>query len=159
MNVEKPDLNSMSEDQFIEEISRWPALLDKATMRKFESNCQDHSHGVHRRILLMMLTMDSEDMFEACEKEPEELFAGFRVSASTLCMYKRLVKLMDIGHHRLMVALCGIDCDAPDAPFSRKEFFHAIHVAEAKDEEEADEWIEQQSANIDITPILQKFAK
>ena len=52
-------------------------------------------------------------------------------------MYKRLVKLMDIGHHRLMLGLCGVDTDAPDAPFSKKEFFNAMD--EAKDEAVTDE--------------------
>lgn len=138
MSVEKPDFNSMSEEQFAEEISRWPAYIDKDTMSEIEENCQDHSHGVNRRVLLAVLTMNSEKLIEACEKGPEALFAGFRCSASTLGHYKRLVRLLDVGHNRLMIGLCGVDWDAPDAPFSEKEFFDAIHEAKGEDKENED---------------------
>ena len=138
MNVEKPDFNSMSEEQFAEEISRWPAYLDDKTMYEIEESCQDHCHGVNRRCLLGVLTMDSESVFDACEKEPEAFFEDFRCSASTLGHYKRLVRLLDVGHHCLMVGLCAVDTDTPDAPFSKKEFFDAIHEANGEDVNDSD---------------------
>ena len=138
MNVEQPDFNSMTSEQFADVLSEWPAYIDHDTLYEIESDFQDSVHDVNRRVLLTMLTMDSEKMFEACEKEPEAFFDGFRCSASTLGKLKRLVKMMDIGHHRLMLALCGVDFNQPDAPFTKTEFFDAIHEAEAKDEEEKD---------------------
>lgn len=48
-------------------------------------------------------------------------------------MYKRLVKLLDIGHHRLMVGLCGVDLESPDAPFTQQQFLDAIKEAKATD--------------------------
>ncbi len=115
----------------------WPAYLERDLMEEIESDCQNHSHGVNRRCLLAILTMDSEKVFEACEESPEAFFDAFRSSASTLSMYKRLVKIMNVGHNRLMLGLCAVDTDAPDAPFSKKEFFDAID--QAKDEAVTDE--------------------
>ncbi len=123
-------------DAELQELIAWPAYIDHDLMYEIESDCQERTHGVNRRVLLATLTMDGEKMFKACEKNPEAWFDGFRASASTLGMLKRLVKLMDVGHHRLMVGLCSVDFNQPDAPFSKQEFFDAIHKAEAKDEEE-----------------------
>ncbi len=82
--------------------------------------------------------MDSEKIFDCCEKDAETFFEGFRCSASTLGMYKRIVNLLDMGHHRLMVGLFGVDTDAPDAPFSKKEFFDAIGEAKGEDIDDDD---------------------
>ena len=131
-NLQEIDLTEEEELK----LTRWPAYIDRETVYEIESDCQDRAHGVNRRVLLAMLTMDSEKMFEACEKAPEAFFDGFRASASTLGMFKRLVKLMDIGHNRLMLGLCGVDFNQPDAPFSKQEFFDAIH--EAKDINDSD---------------------
>ncbi len=126
----------MNEAQ-VREVTEWPEYIDHDLMEEIESDCQDHSHRVNRRCLLAILTMDSEKMFEACEKSPEAFFDAFRCSASTLSMYKRLVKIMNVGHNRLMLGLCAVDTDAPAAPFSKKEFFDTI--AEAKNEAVTDE--------------------
>ncbi len=120
-------------DTELSELMDWPALIEHDLLYEIEEDCQNPSHGVNRRILLATLTMDSEKLFEACEEAPDAYFDGFRCSASTLGMYKRLVKLMDIGHHRLMAGLCGVDTDDPDAPFTKKEFFAAMNEAEGKD--------------------------
>ena len=133
-NSQKIDLTEKEKLKFTE----WPAYIDHDLMYEIESDCQDRTHGVNRRVLLATLTMDGEKMFKACEKEPEAFFDGFRASASTLGMLKRLVKLMDIGHNRLMLALCGVDFNQPDAPFSKQEFFDAIGEAKAEDEEKKD---------------------
>ena len=124
-------------DKELTKLTEWPAYIDDDLLQEIESDCQNQTHGVNRRILLATMTMNSEKLFEACEKSPEAFFDGFRCSASTLSMYKRLVKLLDVGHNRLMLGLCAVDTDAPDAPFSKKEFFDAI--AEAKDEAVTDE--------------------
>jgi len=128
---------SKSETITDEQLTNWPAYIEHDLMEEIESDCQDYAHGVNRRSLLAILTMDSEKMFKACEESPEAFFATFRCSASTLSMYKRLVKIMNVGHNRLMMGLCAVDTDAPDTPFSKKEFFDAI--AKAKDEAVTDE--------------------
>ena len=137
MSIEEQDFNSMTSEQFADVLMDWPALIEHDLLYEIEEDCQNPSHGINRRVLLATLTMDSEKLFQACEESPDAYFDGFRCSASTLGKYKRLVKLMDIGHHRLMAGLCGVDTDAPDAPFSKKEFFNAMD--EAKDEAVTDE--------------------
>ena len=132
------DYNSMSEEQFVEALSQCPAYLDDKTMHEIEEHCQKHSHGVNRRMLLAVLTMDSEKLFEACETEAEAFFESFKCSAGTLGHYKRLVRLLDVGHNRLMIGLCTVDTDEPDAPFSNKEFFDAIHEAKGEDIDDDD---------------------
>ena len=132
------DYNSMSEEQFAEAISQWPAYMDDKTMYEIEESCQDHCHGVSRRCLLAVLTMDSEKLLEACETGAEAFFECFRCSAGTLGHYKRLVRLLDVGHNRLMIGLCTVDTEAPDAPFSKKEFFDAIHEANGEDIDDDD---------------------
>lgn len=126
----------MNEAQ-VREVTTWPAYIDHDLVCEIEEDCQSPSHGINRRTLLATMTMDSEKLFKACEESPDAFFDGFRCSASTLSMYKRLVKIMTVGHNRLMIGLCAVDTDAPDAPFSKKEFFDAI--AEAKDEAVTDE--------------------
>ena len=117
----------------LDELMEWPAYIDKDLMYTIENDCQDHSHGVNRRLLLSVLTMDGKKVFEACENEPEAFFEGFRCSASTLGNLKRLVRLLDIAHNRLMLGLCGVDFNAADAPFSKQEFDEAIQDAKGKD--------------------------
>ena len=120
------------------EIPEWPAMLNHEVMHEIESDFQDNSHGVNRRILLAILTMDSEKVFDACEKEPEAFFDGFRCSASSLGALKRLVRLLDFAHNRLMLGLCTVDIEAPTAPFSKKEFFDAIDEAKGEDNDDSD---------------------
>ncbi len=120
-----------------EELTPWQPYIDDDLMYEIESDCQNHSHGVNRRILIATMTMDSEKLFEVCEKKPDAFFDGFRYSASTLGMYKRLVRLFDVGHNCLMLGLCGVYFNQPDAPFSKQEFFDAIH--EVKGEEDSNE--------------------
>ena len=132
-SAEQPDFNAMSQEQCAEAISKWPAYMDDKLMYEIESDCQNNAHGVNRRVLLAVLTMDSEKLFEACEKSPEAFFDGFRSSAGTLGNLKRLVRLLDVGHNRLMIGLCGVDFNQPDAPFSKQEFFDAIHEAKGED--------------------------
>ncbi len=117
-----------------EELTQWQPYIDDDLMREIESDCQNNAHGINRRILLATMTMDGEKLFEACEKEPDAFFDGFKYSASTLGMYKRLVRLLDVGHNRLMLGLCGVDINQPDAPFSKQEFFDAIHEAKGEDD-------------------------
>ncbi len=120
-------------EQELDKLTEWPAYIDHELMYTIENDCQDHSHSVNRRVLLSVLTMDSENVFEACENEPEAFFEGFRCSASTLGNLKRLVRLLDIAHHRLMLGLFGVDWDAADAPYSKQELFDAIEDAKGKD--------------------------
>ncbi len=122
----------VTEEQ-LDELMEWPAYIDKELMYTIENDCQEHCHSVNRRVLLSVLTMDSEKVFEACENEPEAFFEGFRCSASTLGNLKRLVRLLDIAHHRLMLGLFGVDLDAVDAPYSKQELLDAIEDAEGKD--------------------------
>ena len=124
----------MTRDGPSKPASSWPAFMDDELMYQIEDDCKDPKHGVNRRVLLAVLTMDSDKVFKACEEAPEAFFDGFRASASTLGNLKRLVRLLDIGHHRLMVGLCGVDTDAPDAPFSKQEFFDAIQDAKGEDD-------------------------
>ncbi len=65
----------------LQELTQWQPYIDDDLMYEIESGCQDHSHGVNRRILLATMTMDSEKLFEACEKEPDAFSDGFRCSA------------------------------------------------------------------------------
>ena len=134
MSEAQPDLDSMTEDEFAEYMTEWPVYFDKKLMYSIENGCQEHAHGVNRRILLAILTMDSEKVFQACEEAPDVWIDAFKCSASTLGHYKRMVKILDVAHHRLMMGLCGVDFNAPDAPFSKKEFCGAIDEAKGEDE-------------------------
>ncbi|MCH8073907.1 MAG: hypothetical protein IIA09_18395 [Proteobacteria bacterium] len=120
-------------DDKLDELMEWPAYIDKDLMYTIENDCQEHCHSVNRRVLLSVLTMDSEKLFEACESVPEAYFEGFKCSASTLGSLKRLVRLLDIAHHRLMVGLCGVDFNAAEAPFSKQELDAAIKDAKGDD--------------------------
>ena len=120
----------------LDKMMNWPAYMDMDAVSEVDSKWDDISSRRSRRLLLSMLTMDSEKLFEICESDPETFFEGFQCSASTLGMYKRIVKLLDIGHHRLMAGLCGVNMDSSDTPFSKDEFFAAI--AETKNELDAD---------------------
>ena len=120
-------------DDKLDELMEWPAYIDKESMYTIENDCQEHCHSVNRRVLLSILTMDSEKLFEACENESEAFFEGFKCSASTLGSLKRLVRLLDIAHHRLMLGLFGVDWNAADAPYSKQELFDAIEDAKGKD--------------------------
>ena len=124
--------NDMTDEE-LKEITEWPAGLTHEVMENIESKCQEPAHGVNRRILLATLTMDSEKLFKACKDEPETMFEALKCSASTIAMYKRLLNLMDTAHTRLMVALCDIDSEAPDAPFSQEEFLAVIQEAKVED--------------------------
>ena len=112
---------------------RWPAGIDHDVVPMIEAKFQESAHGVHRRILLALLTMNSEKLFKACKDEPEAMFDAFKCSASTIGTYRRVLSLMDSAHSRLMDALCGVDYEAPDAPFSKEEFHAAIDEARADD--------------------------
>jgi len=130
--------NTMSNSQSItddklDELMEWPAYIDKKLMYTIENDCQEHCHSVNRRVLLSVLTMDSEKLFEACDTAPGAYFEGFKCSASTLGSLKRLVHLLDIAHHRLMLGLFGIEMDASDAPFSKEQLFEAINEAKGDD--------------------------
>ena len=127
--------NDMTDEDF-SKIPEWPAGLTHEFMETIEEICQESNHGVNRRVLLALLTSDSEKLFKSCKEEPEAMFAAFECSASTVAMYKRLAALMNTAHMRLMVALCGVDSEAPDAPFSKEEFHAAIHEAKAEDLDE-----------------------
>ncbi len=126
----------MTEDEFADKVSKFSPLINDETMFTIEKSCQDQNDGINRRILLSVLTMDGEKLTEACETEAEAFFEAFRCSADTLGKYKRLVRLLDKGHHRLMVGLCSVDWDSPDAPFTESEFFDAITKAKGEDIEE-----------------------
>jgi len=121
-------------DDELDKLMEWPAYIDKELMYTIENDCQEHCHSVNRRVLLSVLTMDSEKLFEACESVPEAYFEGFKCSASTLGSLKRLVRLLDIAHHRLMLGLFGVDWDAAEAPFSKQEFLDGIREAKGEDD-------------------------
>ena len=123
---------SITDDKF-DELMEWPAYIDKELMYTIENDCQEHCHSVNRRVLLSVLTMGSEKLFEACDNAPEAYFEGFKCSASTLGSLKRLVRLLDIAHHRLMLGLFGVDRDAADAPYGKQELLDAIEDAKGKD--------------------------
>ena len=89
--------------------------------------------GQHRRMLLAMLTMNSEKLFEACEEAPETLFSAFEKSAVAVRQYRQLVELLETAHNRLMIGLCLVDTEAADAPFTKKEFHDAIDEAKGED--------------------------
>lgn len=117
-------------DEEIEELMTWPALIEDELMYEIEDDCQSPAFGQNRRILLSVLTMDSEKLFEACESSPEAFFKAFECSAPMVANLKELARILGIAHTRLMAGLCGVDMDAPDAPFTQKDFHDAI--AEAK---------------------------
>jgi len=58
---------------------------------------------------------------------------AFQCSASTIAHYKRLLHLLEKAHARLMIGLCVVDTEAPDAPFTKKEFHDAIDEAKGED--------------------------
>lgn len=120
----------------LDKMTNWPALMDLDAVDKIDSQWDNIYSRRSRRVLLSMLTMDSEELFGICESDPEAFFEGFRCSASTLGAYKRIVKLLDMGHHRLMAGLCGVD----DAPFSKEDFDAAIDEAKAEDINEKEVW-------------------
>ena len=119
--------------------NKWPAAINKQQVENIESDMQNPAHGVHRRVLLMILSMHSEKLFEACEENPEVWFDAFQCAASTIGKLQSLVKMLSASHNRLMIGLSHVDTDAPDAPFSKQEFFDAIHEAEDKEETDAQE--------------------
>lgn len=121
-------------DETIHEITTWPAAFGDRTMKEIESKCQERSHGIHRRILLGVLTKDSEELEKASEEDPESFFEALKCSASTIAMYKRLVRLLESAHWRLAIVLAAVDMDAPDAPFSQRDYMHAMEVAKAEDD-------------------------
>lgn len=127
--------DAMNSEKFVDAMLEWPAQFDDETLNEIDSKWDNISSRRSRRLLLSMLTMDSEKIFEMCEKDPELFFEGLRCSASTLGMYKHIVHLLDIGHHRLTIGLCGVDTDASDAPFSKEELFEAINGAKGDDTE------------------------
>ena len=120
----------------LDKMMNWPAYMDMDAVSEVDSKWDDISSRRSRRLLLSMLTMDSEKLFEICESDPETFFEGFQCSASTLGMYKRIVKLLDIGHHRLMAGLCSVG----DVPFSEEEFHAAAEEAKAEDIHEKTVW-------------------
>ena len=122
----------------MDKLMDWPPLIDHDLMYKIENDCQARSFGQHRRALLGALTMDSEKLFEACESGPEAFFEVFQCSATTLGNLKRLVHMLDIAHHRLMMGLCSVDTDSPDAPFSKHEFSNAINEARGEDDSDGE---------------------
>ncbi len=125
----------MTDAEFVDAIPDWPAAFDKDRLYEIEDCCQEHSMGLHRRMLLTMLTMDSERLYEVCEEEPETYFELFEKSATSVRQYRQLQELLDAAHNRLMIALCGVDTEAVDAPFTKKEFHDAIHEAKGEDGE------------------------
>ena len=50
---------TITEAEF-KELTPWQPYIDDDLMYEIESDCQDHSHGVNRRILIATMTMDSE---------------------------------------------------------------------------------------------------
>ena len=75
------------------------------------------------------MTLDNEALFEFCEKDFAGFFDTYQCLAQTLGAYKRLIRLLDVGHHRMMLALFGVDTDDDDAPFSKSEFDAATQDA------------------------------
>ena len=123
-----------------DETINWPPGIDRDVIPMIEAKFEDHNNGVNRRILLALLTMNSEKLFKACEDDPEAMFEAFKCSASTIGTYQRVLSLMDSAHARLMVALCGLDYEAPGAPFSEEDLDTAIEEAKAEDANEKTIW-------------------
>ena len=128
---------TITDGERLDELTSWPAWMDGDTMDEIDFKWDDISSRRSRRLLLTMLTMDSEKLFEICEKDPETFFEGFRCSAATLGRYKQIVELLDIGHHRLLLGLFGFDMDDPDAPFTKEQIDEAISEAKGRPFEKA----------------------
>ena len=121
---------STSEEEFLDSIATFEPAFDKATMEELESAVQDPQIGVHRRALLALMTMSSEKLFEACEKNPEAFFDVFRATGPTVAQAFAIHDTLSAAPVRLMIALCGVDFTADDAPFTEEEFQAAIQSAQ-----------------------------
>lgn len=118
----------------------WPAGIGHDDVHEIEDKFKSDAHGVNRRILWVILTMNSEKLFKDCEDDPETWFEIFRATATTIGTYRRVLSLMDTAHNRLSVKLAEVDCQAPDALFSEQDFFAAIDKAKAEDINEKEIW-------------------
>ena len=87
-------------------------------------------HGINRRIMLAMLTRSGEQLIEGVLAEPEAMLATYECSAGTVAYYSDIGHMLDAAQNRLMVALCGIDTDAPDAPFTQERLDKATDETE-----------------------------
>ena len=132
MSNAAPDLDSLTSDEFLDKLLTLPAVIDHDSMREIEGGIQNPAHRINRRCLLALMTQDNEALFELAESDFEGFFDGYRCMAQTLGMYKRLIRLLDIGHNRMMLALFGVDTDDPDAPFSKKDFDAAMEDAKGE---------------------------
>ncbi len=129
-----------TDNEYLDEIPEWDSAITKQQIKDVESEFQNPAYGVNRRALLGILTLDSEKMFAMCEEDPECWFDAFRCTATSLGKMKALVEMLSKAHNRLMVALCGIDTDAPDAPFTKEQFLEAINDAKAEDANGVSTW-------------------
>lgn len=103
--------------------------FDNDRLFEIEACCTEHIMGQTRRSLLAILTLDSEALLDACEKEPEAFFDLFEKSADTVRRYRWLDELLSAAHSRLMIGLCSVDTSSDGAPFSKKAFHAAVTLA------------------------------
>ncbi len=112
-----------------EQIPDFPALLEHEALYEIEDNCQSSTHGQHRRFLLAILTMSSDKLYEACVESPATYFEIFEITATTVYNIQDLARMVKAAHFRLMIGLCGVDTEAENAPFTKKDFMTAIDEA------------------------------
>ncbi len=109
-----------------------PMLTDSA-MLDLEKHCQRTKHGISRRMLLGILTKTGEELIEAALAAPEAMLGVYEDSAATVAHYRDMGKFMEAAHTRMMLALCAVDTDVPDAPFTKERFSAAISATNEGD--------------------------
>ena len=132
-------MNQEIKNELAEKAMNFEPIFDKDTLYRIEECCQLSAVGQHRRMLLGVLTMDSDSVFEFCENEPEAAFEVFKKSAPMVSEQKELADLLGKAHARLMVGLCGVDSDLSDAPFTQEEFSFAVDESRAFDDARAEQ--------------------
>ncbi len=70
-NAQKTDLT----DAEFSQLTEWQAQFDTDTIDEIDSHWDDISSRRSRRLLLSILTMDSEKIFDCCENDPEAVYS------------------------------------------------------------------------------------
>ena len=123
----------MSADDLVEQFLVMEPAITKDVMRDLEEHSQTAgaTHGINRRIMLGILTRSGEELAEGVLAEPSAMLEAYQCSAGTVAYYSDIGHMLAAAQHRLMVALCGVDTDAPDAKFTQEQFDKAIDEAES----------------------------
>ena len=129
-------------DEIAEQFDAIEPAFDNDTMYTIEKHCQEagKKHGINRLILLAILTRTGEQLFEGALAAGEALIEAYECATGTVAHYRDMGKMLEAAHMRMMMALCAIDTDAPDAPFTQERFSAAIAAARAaRDGDDEDE--------------------